>query len=101
MTNRALDIEYLPIYYVTGHRIAARALIARRNVHSVELRSPTECTFRRPLRAQTMASHGSDTWPNRGTEALKVAPHIFKKFDSIFERILVLWGVFEPAIAWL
>ena len=51
MTNRPLDIEYLPIYYVTGHRIAARALIARRNVHSVDLRSPTECTFRRPMRA--------------------------------------------------
>ena len=51
MTNRPLDIEYLPIYYITGHRIAARALIARRNVHSVDLRSPTECTFRRPMRA--------------------------------------------------
>ena len=70
------------IYYVTGHRIPARALTARRNVHSVGLRSPTECTFRRLMRSFEEKVFDNFTCP--------YSPYTYKN-----ERIL-LRGVFEP-----
>ena len=76
MTNLALDIEYLPIYTMSldiGYL--------------PELSQPDGMYI-------PSAYESLDTWPNRGTEALKVAPHIFKKIEPIWKEFL-LRGVFE------
>ena len=78
------------IYYVTGHRIPARALTARRNVHSVGLRSLTECTFRRPMRAWELIQYHTKSSDVKGDFV-----YTKKGKFRFFERILLLRGVFE------